>query len=271
MTVWHLDTEVASAYVAGRLDDPRAFSVEAHLLACASCRDRVAAATDPRHLDDLWDGIVAELDAPHPTPVERVLLRLGIDEHVARLLAATPSLTVSWIGAVVFALGFAVLAAHLGGNDRWLLVFLGAAPLVPLAGVAAAYGPGLDPGYEIGVAAPWSGWRLLQLRSTAVLAVSVLLAGAGAFALPVAGWIAAAWLLPALATTLLTVALGTLVSPRWAGLAVAWLWVTVVGTAARTLTAPLDLFDAPTQMVSAVIAAVALAVAVWRRETFDTA
>lgn len=271
MSGWHLHDDLATAYVDGTLDDPRAFSVEAHLLSCVACRQRIASVFDSGQLDELWVGIVAEIDAPRPTPVERLLLRAGVDEHIARLLAAVPSLTLSWIGAVAVALGFAVLAAHVGASDRWLLVFLAVAPLVPVAGVAAAYGPGLDPGYEIGVAASLSGWRLLLLRTTAVLTASVVLAGLAALAVPASGWLMVAWLLPALAATLFTVALGTLIEPRWAALAVAWVWLTIVSTAARTLTSPLELFGAPIQLASAVLTAVALGVALWRHDAYDTA
>jgi hypothetical protein len=236
---------------------------------CASCRDRLRAATPRREVDALWDGLAAELDAPRTSLVERLLLRLGVHDHLARLLAATPALSWSWIAAVSAALGFAVGAAHLGGSDAWLLVFLGAAPLVPIAGVAAAYGPGIDPGYEIGVAAPMSGWRLLQLRTAAVLAVSVVLGGLATLALPQLGWIAVAWLLPGLAATSLTIALGTLVPARWAAMGVGVLWLGLVATAARSFAAPLAVLAAPTQVTCAVVAVAAMAVTVARRRTFD--
>lgn len=269
MSDWHLDDAVVTAYANGTLDDPRAFSVEAHLLDCATCRERLRAATPQHEVDELWDVIAAELDAPQPGPVERLLRRLGVAEHLARLLAATPALTVSWIGAVAVALGFAVTAAHLGDTDAWLLVFLGAAPLVPLVGVAAAYGPGIDPGHEIGVAAPMSGWHLLQLRTTAVLVVSVLLGGLASLALPQVGWFAIAWLLPGLAATALMIALATVVPTRWAATAVAVGWLALVASAARSLAEPLSVLAAPTQTTCAVIAVAAAAVTLVRRQRFD--
>lgn len=269
MSDWHLDDAVVTAYADGTLDDPRAFSAEAHLLDCATCRDRIRTATPRHEVDERWDGIVAELDAPQPGPVERLLRRLGVPEHLARLLAATPALTGSWIGAVAIALGFAVTAAHLGGTDAWLLVFLGAAPLVPLAGVAAAYGPGIDPAHEIGVAAPMSGWHFLQLRTTAVLVVSVLLGGIASLALPQVGWLAIAWLLPGLAATALTIALATLVPSRWAAIGVAAVWLGLVSRAARSLADPLSVLAAPAQAACAVLLVVATAVTVVRRQRFD--
>ena len=48
-----------------------------------------------------------------------------------------------------------------------------------------AYGPGIDPTYEIGLAAPMRGLRLL-LRAAAVVRASAVLAAAASLALP--GW-----------------------------------------------------------------------------------
>lgn len=270
MKTWHLDPGLASAYAGDELDDPRAYSVEAHLMACAHCRGVVAGAFDRQRLDGIWAGLVAGVHAPRPTPLERILLLLGIREHVARLIAATPSLSRAWIAAVAAALTFAVSAAHLGPDEWGLLVFLGMAPLVPVAGVAAAYGSGSDPTHEFGIAAPLHGWRLLQVRTATVLAVSIVLAGVAALALPGLGWIAAAWLLPAIGTSSATVALSTAMAPRWAGGLVAWLWLSVVVVSVRALESPLALFDAPTQVAMALVTVAALAVTVLRRETLDT-
>jgi hypothetical protein len=44
-----------------------------------------------------------------------------------------------------------------------------AAPLVPLVGVAVAYGPEADPAHELTATAPYSGLRLVLLRTAAVL------------------------------------------------------------------------------------------------------
>lgn len=270
MSTWHLDPVVIDAYADGSLDDPRAYSIEAHLITCADCRALVAHAFDQARVDELWSTIVAEIDAPQPTVIERVLRRAGVREHTARLLAATPILSLSWIGAITIALAFATMAAHLGATDRSMLIFLGAAPLVPIIGVAASYGPGVDPSYELGVAAPVQGWRLLSMRAIAVLTVSIVLASIATVALPSLGWIAAAWLLPALAGTLATVALSTFVGPRLAAGFVAWSWLAIVTVTARTAAAPLDLFDAPTQIASAIVIAAALAVSLSRRGAFDT-
>ena len=92
---WHVDDAVLGRYGAGSLDDANALSVEAHLLGCAACRERTAPLADTARLESVWASVQELVDAPRPTPVERLLLRLGVREHVARLLAATPSLTLS--------------------------------------------------------------------------------------------------------------------------------------------------------------------------------
>jgi hypothetical protein len=151
--------------------------------------------------------------------------------HTARLLAATPSLRASWLLAIVAALAFTVLAADAG--PRGTLLFLTLAPILPLAGVALAYGPQVDRLHELGAAAPLSGFRLLLLRSAAVVATTTLLAGGAGLFLPGAGGVAAAWLLPALALSLLTLALSARLEPVQAAGGLAAGWVAVVISAQR--------------------------------------
>src|SRR2546425_2935112 len=108
---WHGDASTFEAYADGEIDGARALSLEAHLLECASCREGLTAAADPGALEQAWGVIAGELDAPAPRIVERALLLLGVPDHVGRLLAATPSLRLSWFAALSVALGFGVAAA----------------------------------------------------------------------------------------------------------------------------------------------------------------
>src|SRR5439155_1248129 len=95
----------------------------------------------------------------------------GVPDHLARLLAATPSLRVSWFGATVVALGFSILAAY-GKQDP--LMFLIVAPILPLAGVAAAFGPHVDPAYEVGLSCPVRTSRLLRQYASPDVAAAML-------------------------------------------------------------------------------------------------
>ena len=224
-----------AAYVEGSLDDVRASSLEAHLLTCDRCRDGVATSTTADAIDRLWGGVVDTIDTPHRSAVERLLLALRVPEHLARLLMATPSLRLSWLVAEALALGFAVIAANgTSGQDEELVLFLFlvVAALLPVAGVAVAFGPGIDPTYEVAAAAPMPADRLLLIRAAAVLASSVSITALAALALPDLDAIAAAWLLPALGLTAATLALGTWVRPLVAAASVALTWVLFAAAAA---------------------------------------
>ncbi len=224
---WHLDDAQLRAYAAGALDFAGEASVEAHLLACANCRGVVAPLVHAARVDTVWANVVDELDAPRQTLLERVLVRFGVAEGTARLLAATPSLRTSWFAAVAVALFFALVAAHSAPHGT--LIFLLVAPVLPVAGVAAAYGRHADPAYDVGLAAPYSSFRLVLLRSTAVLVTTAALAAATAALLPAGAWLAAAWLLPALALTSATLALSMRFDAVWSAGVVATAWVVVVG------------------------------------------
>lgn len=264
---WHVDTEDVAAYARGELDPARSFSLEAHALACADCREAIAQHGHAHRLERVWAEIEEAVDAPLPAPVERALLRVGVPDHVARLLAATPSLTLSWLASVAIALGFGVTAAHLG--ERGLLLFLTVAPLLPLAGVAAAYGPGIDPTHEIGLASPMRTFRLLLIRATAVLATTTLLAAAAAVALPGLDWTAAAWLLPALGLSSGSLALATFVAPLAASGFVAFVWIAAVMLTATVGSDPLVAFRSAGQLIFAVVAILGSLVVAARRDAFD--
>ena len=234
-TTWHADPGTLADYSGGTLDDVQATSLEAHLLTCDRCRNALASAAPTEMMDRVWGGVVETIDAPRRSIVERLLLALRIPEHVARLLVATPSLRMSWLVAEALALGFAVIGANGASardEDVALFLFLVVAALLPVAGVAVAFGPGVDPAYEIGAAAPMRADRLLLIRAAAVLVTSMSITALAALALPGLDAIAAAWLLPALGLTVATLALGTWLRPFVAAGVVALGWVAVAAGAA---------------------------------------
>ena len=110
---------------------------------------------------------------------------------------------------------FATLAAYASGGTA-LAPFLLAAPLAPVLGVAAAYGPRQDPLEALIATAPYGRTRLILLRTigvlVSVLPVTVLLG----LAVPGPPWLAAAWLGPALALVPVLLALAAFVGPRTA-------------------------------------------------------
>lgn len=263
MSAWHVEDDLLSRYAAGTAPPAAAASVEAHVVVCDRCRARIVPAVSIPRLDRVWEDVVEQLDAPVPGPVERLLLRLGVRDDTARLLAATPSMRGAWFACLVAVLALALLAAH--ATDRGVVVFVALAPLLPVAGVAVAFSPLTDPAHELAAAAPYSSIRLLAVRSAAVLVATVLLAGAAAVLLPGAPWLAVAWLLPALALTAGTLALSTWFEPLSSALVLATIWLGVTAPALAPGRDPLLAVRSGGQLVCLVVLLAALATVAVRR------
>ena len=269
---WHVDETTLRTYAQGELDQARASSLEAHVLSCASCRLAMTSASDADRLDRIWTHVRDEVDRPSPGVVELFLGRIGMRDHVARLIASTPSLRASWLTALTITLTFAAIASN--GRPRSTLAFLIMAPLVPLAGVAVAFGPGVDPTYEVGLAAPMRGTYLVLLRAGTVLVASIVLIGAASFGLPDIGWKSVAWLLPALGISLASIALATWFDPLWATGSVAFAWIAIATispsfTRGRPTLERIPVFDASGQAACGVLIVVAAAVIFARAYRFD--
>ena len=161
-------------------------------------------------------------------------------------------------------------AAHLARALPVPMPLLVVAPLLPLAGVAISFGPRVDPTYEVTVVAPMQTFRLLLLRCAAVLTTTTLLTAAASLALPASGPVVLGWLAPALALTLLALALTPRLGPVPAAVTVGTGWAVLVVATVRLGTGGSVLFSAPGQGALAIAAALA-AVAVFRaRAGFDT-
>jgi hypothetical protein len=228
---WHADDSLLARYLRGDAGAALGSSIEAHLLRCAVCRGRIAPLADPAPLRDIWTRLEESVQAPRPGVLHRLARHLGVPDSDALLLAAAPSLRAGWLWGTVLALVFAVAAADQGSRFG-VLFFLLVAPLAPVAGVAASYGPDVDESYEPTLAAPYSSARLLLLRAVTVLLTSVPLAALGGWLLPGSAWTGVTWLLPAAAAVALTLAGATWTTPTRAGaaIAVAWFAVVAIGT-----------------------------------------
>jgi hypothetical protein len=127
---------------------------------------------DTARIDANWRAISAELDAPRPARIERLLRAVRVPSHVVRIIVATPALRRSWYLSVI-----AVVLVGLGGADPAsrdsLFALLVLAPMLPVLGVALAYGSAADPSHEIQLATPTHGLRLVAIRSVTVLVVSI--------------------------------------------------------------------------------------------------
>jgi hypothetical protein len=211
----HAEADLLAGYAAGTVQEVAAWSVEAHLTGCARCRAALSAQVDAERLARNRSVLLARAAIGDGGRARRLLCRCGIPDHLLRLLAATPSLRRSWllsvIGALAVVAGEAAAvrygwpaagwpARRAGHPDPEVLApFLLVAPLLVLAGVAAAFLPMFDPAYRLAVAAPFSGVTLLLARSVSALAAALVPVVAAAFLLPGPGWLPVALLLPSLA------------------------------------------------------------------------
>ena len=269
---WHADRVLLRRYAEGHLESAAAWSLEQHLTGCQDCRALVAASTEDvsigtGRIDAIWHEIEATLDAPRPAPVEWLLTIVGVPDHVARLLSATPSLTVPWLAAVAVVLLGAAGLGHLGVAGP--LLFLTVAPLVPLVGVALAFGPWSDPTYEIALAAPIQSGRLLLVRAAAVTGTSFVLAALAALWLPGPGLMAAAWVLPGLAVTATMLALSTWWSPPVAAMLVGATWIGCVTLVESSASVAFAAFGPSSQLLAAAAVVVAALGLSARRQYLD--
>ena len=152
MNEWHLDPTLADHYAAGALTGPVAASVEAHVARCAPCQAALATRAPRSRLDSIWAEVADRVDAPRERLVERLLVRLGLPQGDARLVACAPALRLAWVLSVCAALVFTVAASSL--RPQGVELFLLIAPILPVVGVGLAYGPWTDPMYETSVTRP---------------------------------------------------------------------------------------------------------------------
>ncbi len=166
-----------------------------------------------------------------PGPVERAAGRLLRSPGLARALVTTPSLLVPWLIAspVVLAVGAVVTL----GTGRPLVALL--APAVAAAGIAYAYGPGIDPAWELSRSMAVSDRMVLLVRALAVFAMDAALGLAASAASGAAVGITFGWLVPMTAVCALALAAATVARSANAGVAAGlagWAIIVLSGQAA---------------------------------------
>jgi hypothetical protein len=271
---WHVPQALLARVAddSNAVDDITAASIDAHLLACAECRQALTAAAAPALAATSWAAVADRIDQPRTTVLERLLRRLGMGSGTTRLLAATPALQAAGLVAVAVVAVTAGVLSRTAGADG---IFLVLAPLVPLGAVAASFASAADPAGEAGVGTPLHGAGLVLRRASAILAVNLGLLGAAALALPDLGPSAAAWVLPALALALGALALGTWMRAEVAvaTLASGWLltvWALWWSAGHDIAVADSATFAATGQVAALAATAAAVVVLVARRDRFAT-
>jgi len=255
---WHADPDLLAAYVAGELDPVNGASVEQHLDRCAQCRANIRPLVDAPALDRAWTAILETVESQELPLPARVARRVGVSEPTSVLLGATASLRTAWVSSAVVALAFAVAAVYLSGGGA-LAPFLLVAPLVPVLGVAAAYGPNEDPLEGLIVTTPYGRTRFILLRTLGVLVSVVPFAVVAGLFIPGPVWLAVAWLGPALALVPVLMALSSFVGPRVGAGVVTLAWSAAVLPSTRLVppTWPVELEQ---QVLYATLAGISLVV-----------
>ncbi|QUG99516.1 zf-HC2 domain-containing protein [Saccharopolyspora erythraea] len=263
MTHQHFPASTLRAYAEGALTD--ADAIEEHLLDCPSCR-RLA---NESALDDpLVRQVRAGLTALPPQPPRPTRWR-----RLRVLLNSAPAVRGTWLFTVLATLAGAVAADLLGGpgggvgpwwsehGSALLLV----APVLPVLGVALCFGRLGDPAYEVTASTASGGMQLVLWRTLSVLLTTVpatVLVGA------VTGRVTAtAWLLPCLALTAVTLALGSLLRIEAAAAAIAVGWLVVAGGPLLADRVPVVL-DRPLPLLWSALIAVSAFVLFLHRTTF---
>ena len=256
---WHADPELLSSYLAGALDAVTGASVEQHVSRCDTCRAVGGTAARPAAGGPHLGRHPRRRGAPAPALPPAPRPRFGLPEPTAVLLAGAASLRSAWLVGAFLSLSFATLAAYVSGGTA-LAPFLLIAPLAPVLGVAAAYGPRQDPLEALVATAPYGRTRLILLRTLAVLVSVLPVTALLGLAVPGPPWLAAAWLGPALALVPVLLALAGFVGPRAAATVVLLGWSSVVVASTRAGLDPAWPVEAGQQGVYLALAVAACAV-----------
>jgi hypothetical protein len=167
-------------------------------------------------LGRVWTGVAAQVWRRQPGRIERLAGWLLRSPGLARALVTTPSLLLGWVIATVVVLGAGMLA-----NLETGTAFVGLlAPALAAAGIAYAYGPGIDPAWELTRSMAVSDRMVLLVRALAVFALNAVLgmaasaasvlAGPGPAGSGAAAAVTFGWLIPMTAMCALALAAATL-------------------------------------------------------------
>jgi hypothetical protein len=215
----------------------------------------------PRDVDlrRAWLGVAAEVWRRRPGRMERLARRALRSPGLARALVTTPSLLLGWViaSAVVLAAG---IFATLGTGTPFVALF---APAVAATGIAYAYGPGIDPAWELSQSMAVSYRMVLLVRVLAVFALDAALGLAASAASATAAAVTFGWLIPMTAVSALALATATVTRSASAGAAAglaAWaITVLSVHSASGQVTTAVagSVLDLPYLVVAAGCAAIA--------------
>jgi hypothetical protein len=166
-------------------------------------------------LGRVWLGVAEQVWRRRPGPVERAAGRLLRSPGLARALVTTPSLLLGWVIATVAVL-IAGAGIALGTGQPWVALL---APAVAAAGIAYAYGPGIDPAWELSQSMAVSDRMVLLVRALAVFGLNAALGMAASAASGAAAEVTFGWLVPMTAVCALALAAATVTRSANVGVA----------------------------------------------------
>jgi hypothetical protein len=172
---------------------------------------------EPRDVDlgRVWVGVAAQVWRRRPGPLERVAAGLLHSPGLARALVTTPSLFLGWVVASIAVLAVGMLATLRTGTPY--VAFL--MPALAGAGIAYAYGPGIDPAWELSRSMAVSDRMVLLVRAFAVFALNAALGLAASLASGTAMALTFGWLVPMTAVCALALAAATVARSANVGVA----------------------------------------------------
>ena len=188
---------------------------------------------DDVDLGRVWISVAAQVWRRQPGWLERTASRLLRSPGLARALLITPSLLLPWLLTSIAVLAAGAAATTDSGQPLVALL----APGVAAAAIAYAYGPGMDPAWELSCSMAVSDRMVLLVRALAVFAVNAVL-GLAASAVSASGAAAAVtfgWLIPMTAVCAFALAVATVARSANAGAAAgvaAWLIIVLCGRVA---------------------------------------
>jgi len=157
-------------------------------------------------LDRVWTGVAAGVWCRQPGRAERLAGRLLRSPGLARALLTTPSLLLGWVIATVVVLGTGTVVTLSTGTPLVPLL----APAVAAAGIAYAYGPGIDPAWELTQSMAIGDRMVLLVRALAVFGLNAILGLVASAASGAAAAVTFGWLIPMTAVCALALAAATL-------------------------------------------------------------
>ena len=166
-------------------------------------------------LDRVWTGVAAQVWLRRPGRIERLAARLLRSPGLARALVVTPSLLIGWVIATAVVL-LAGMAATLGTHTPYVALF---DPAVAAAGIAYAYGPGIDRAWELSQSMAVSDRMVLLARALAVFGLNAVLGLLASAASGAAVAVTFGWLVPMTAVCALALAAATLARSANVGVA----------------------------------------------------